>query len=61
MVDLDPPKINKKEPKGDLQDGMLFYYKTQAPMQDAQIEARIEREPFFLNQLLDKTILNPRG
>jgi len=32
--------------KGDLQDGMLAYYLSQAKLSDATVEARIEREPF---------------
>lgn len=52
MIELDPPKLEKQELKGDLQDGMLYYYLLQAPMQDAQIEAKVAKEPFFLMKLL---------
>jgi hypothetical protein len=47
MIDLEPPDIVKQELKGDLQDGVLAWYLSQAPLQDAQVEARVEREPFF--------------
>jgi hypothetical protein len=49
MVDLEPPDLTKMELKGDLQDGMLAWYQSQAPLQDAQIEARVDREPLFLS------------
>jgi hypothetical protein len=48
MVDLEPPDLTKRELKGDLQDGMLAWYQSQAPLQDAQVEKRIEKEGFFL-------------
>lgn len=40
------------EYKGDLQDGMLAYYLSVAAQQDSNVEARIEREAFFLTPLL---------
>lgn len=30
---------------GDLQDGMLIYFNSQAPFADANVEARIEKTP----------------
>lgn len=51
MVDLDPPQIVKPGADTSLQDGLLQWYLTQAPMQDAQVEARVEREPFFLDSI----------
>jgi len=32
--------------KGDMQDGMLAYYLSQAKAADANVEARVAREPF---------------
>ena len=39
-------KLIEEESGGGLQDGMLAYYLSQAKLSDANVEARIEREPF---------------
>ncbi len=41
-----------KPVSGDLQDGMLAYYLEQGKLSDATVEARIEREPFDICDIL---------
>lgn len=37
-----------------LQDGMLAYYLDQAPLADANVKARIEREPFDFMAIMEE-------
>jgi hypothetical protein len=40
---------------GDMQDGMLAYYKGQAAFADANVAKRIDEEPFDFRESLKKT------
>jgi hypothetical protein len=39
---------------GDMQDGMLAYYQSQAAASDSTVEPRLEREPFDYREYLLK-------
>lgn len=42
--------------KGDLQDGMLAHYQAQARASDANVEARLDREPFDYRDVLRQAL-----
>lgn len=43
-----------KKPGDGLQDGMLRHYLEQAPFQDRNIEAKLEREPFSIQDHINR-------
>ncbi|MDQ6704006.1 MAG: hypothetical protein M3Z96_13445 [Pseudomonadota bacterium] len=47
IIDDGAPRI-----VGDLQDGVLAYYLSQAKLADANIEARLDKEPFDLDEYM---------
>jgi hypothetical protein len=49
--------MNNNDKGGDLQDGMLAYYLSAAKCSDANVEARLEKEPFDYRDMMIRAAL----